>query len=95
VYGYAARPKIEGSSWAAKLDTFLKWCGSGWPARPNTITPFGSVLGLTAKPKPTVFDKESNAPNRVWVMLWLGPLTGPNAFKKKIFFYVIFFIKKF
>jgi len=73
VYGYAARPKIEGSSWAAKLDTFLKWCGSGWPARPNTITPFGSVLGLTAKPKPTVFDKESNAPNRVWVMLWLDP----------------------
>jgi hypothetical protein len=56
-------------------------------------------LGLTAKPKPTAFDKEGNAPNRVWVMLrldpsalapWVLPLAGPNALKKKFLFYVIF-----
>jgi hypothetical protein len=101
VYSYTARPKIEGSSWAAKLSTFLKWCGSGWPTRPNTITPFGSVLGLTVKPKPTAFDKEGNAPNRVWVMLrldpsalapWVLPLAGPNALKKNSFL-CNFFIK--
>jgi len=28
-YGCAARPKIDGSCWAARPSTFLKWFGSG------------------------------------------------------------------
>ncbi|KAJ6932201.1 hypothetical protein NC651_007802 [Populus alba x Populus x berolinensis] len=71
---------------AARPNTFLKWYGSDWPARlntigsyleagPNSITPFGSVLGLAAKPEPTAFDKEGNAYNHIWVVLRLNPST--------------------
>lgn len=85
-YDCVAKPKIEGSDCPARPITLLKCFGFGWSGRHNTIrsclaaghnsiTPFGSVLGLTwqsdlttlspaAKPKPAAFDREGNAPRR-------------------------------
>jgi len=77
ILGYCcvARPKIDGSSWTGRPNTFLKCFGFGWPATPNAITHFGSVLGLAWHPYPTTFglavklepsafDREGNTPRR-------------------------------
>jgi hypothetical protein len=37
--------------------------GFSWEVGPNALALFESILGLAAKPDPTVFSREGNAPS--------------------------------